>query len=53
MNNTGIYKIKNGIQFFIMGERLSLEFGAVESLGGEREWNFLYATVGIRKVTKC
>lgn len=41
----GYNKIKDGVPFSIMGERLPLEFGAVESFGGEGECNFLYETV--------
>lgn len=52
MEITG-HKRKDGAPFFIMGKRLSLVFGAVESLGGERELNFPYETVSIRKVIKC
>lgn len=40
------------ITFFIMGERPSLEFGAVESLRGQRKWIFTYETVSIRKAIK-
>lgn len=40
------------VPFFIMGEKPSLEFGAVEFLGGERKWIFTYETVSIRKVIK-
>lgn len=52
MENTDLTKSKMVFPFFIMGERTSLEFGAVESLEGERKGIFTYETVSIRKVIK-
>lgn len=47
MENMDLTKSKMVVPFFIMGERTSLEFGAVESLEGERKWilTFLILTV--------